>query len=248
MNFGIVREIMMKDLQDIRRNGYVFFSLIFLPMIITALGILETVSLASTGSLSVSGSSGSTIDVSGTFTALFVIIPAVLSTLIGSTSVIMEKTNHTLEPLLSTPITDTEIFAGKSMAPSLPVLGFSMLAFGLFMGISDAITYNELGYLLFPTTTTYVEMFYLIPVVAFLGTFASLFISSKMKDVRAAQQVSAIVILPILLLIYIPLFAAGSDLMLMLIMGTIMLALVIVLFFVVSKTFKRETILISWSK
>lgn len=245
MNFQLVREMMRKDLQDVRKNGYVFYSLLFLPILLVFVGVLDTVPLALSGATS---SSAAGPDLLNIFSSIMVLIPAIITSLIGSTSVILEKNNHSLEPLLATPITDSELFAGKALAPlSLGVL-ISWFAFALYIIITDALTFGTLGYLLFPTTLTLIQMFFLTPVIGVLGTFATLLVSSKMKDVRAAQQVSSLVVLPLLLLIFIPLIASGPDLLINVIFGVVLMVVSIVLFSLSVKVFRRETILISWGK
>ncbi len=241
MNFNLVREMMRKDLQEVRKNGYVFFSLLLLPIMLVVISVIDSFAVA----LSTGGSSSPLLS---TFSTIMVFIPAIVTSLIGSTSVILEKNNHSLEPLLATPITDSELFAGKALAPlSIGVL-LSWIAFTLYIAIMDALTYGRLGYLLFPTDLTLVQMFFLAPVTGMLGTFLTLLVSSKMKDVRAAQQVSALVVLPLLLLVFLPIIASGSDLIINLGAGVGFLAAAIVIFFISVKAFRRESILISWGK
>ncbi len=241
MNFNLVREMMRKDLQEVRKNGYVFFSLLLLPIMLVVISVIDSFAVA----LSTGGSSSPLLS---TFSTIMVFIPAIVTSLIGSTSVILEKNNHSLEPLLATPITDSELFAGKALAPlSIGVL-LSWIAFTLYIAIMDALTYGRLGYLLFPTDLTLVQMFFLAPVTGMLGTFLTLLVSSKMKDVRAAQQVSALVVLPLLLLVFLPIIASGSDLIINLGAGVGFLAAAIVIFFISIKAFRRESILISWGK
>lgn len=242
MNFRLVRELMRKDLQDLMKNRYVFYSIFFLPLIISVISILGTVSTAS----SIGPNSTAGVDVLSIFSTIFILIPAIITTLIGSTSIILEKNNHNLEPLLATPITESEFLAGKSLAPFLPGVLITWLAYAIYIVVTDALTFRSIGYLLFPTPQIYIGMFFLTPVVGMLGTFASLIVSSKMKDVRAAQQVSSLVVLPILMLVYLPLFSAGSDLMIMIILGVVLLAAAIVLFVLSIKTFRRDSILIFW--
>lgn len=233
--------MMRKDLQDVRKNGYVFYSLLFLPIVLVLVSVLDTYSIAL-------GGSGAPPSLISTFSSIMVLIPAIITSLIGSTSVILEKNNHSLEPLLATPITDTELFAGKALAPlSLGVL-LAWLSFTLYSVIIDALTVGKLGYFLFPTELTLIQMFFLTPVIGMLGTFATLLVSSKMKDVRAAQQVSSLVVLPLLLLIFLPIVASGSDLLINVIFGVVILAIATGLFFTCIKAFRRETILISWNK
>ncbi len=241
MNISLVREMMRKDFQEVRRNGYVFYSLLLLPIMLVAVSVIDSLAIA----LSTSGQSRALLS---TFSTIMVFIPAIITSLIGSTSVILEKNNHSLEPLLATPITDSELFAGKALAPLSIGILLSWVAFTLYIVVMDALTYGHLGYFLFPTELTMVQMFFLAPVTGMLGTFLTLLVSSKMKDVRAAQQVSALVVLPLLLLVFLPLVVSGSDLLINLLAGVGFLVAALVIFFVSVKAFRRETILISWGK
>lgn len=244
MNLKLVRELMRKDIQDILKNRYVFFSIFLVPLLLAAIGILGTVSIVSTLG---SGNNSSAATLASVFSSMFVLIPAILTTLVGSTSVIVEKNNHSLEPLLATPITESEFLAGKAFAPFVIGVLITWVAYTAFITITDLLTYNIIGHLLFPTDIMYVAIFFLTPVIAMLGTFAALFVSSKMKDIRAAQQVSSLVVLPILALVYLPLYAASSDLLITLILGAVLLLADIALFIVSVKAFKRESILILWT-
>ena len=241
MNFSLVREMMRKDLQEVRKNGYVFYSLLLLPIMLVVISVIDSFAIAFS-------SSGKASMLLPTFSTILVFIPAIITSLVGSTSVILEKNNHSLEPLLATPITDSELFAGKALAPLSIGILLSWVAFTLYMAIMDVLTYGHLGYFLFPTELTLVQMFFLAPVTGMLGTFLTLLVSSKMKDVRAAQQVSALVVLPLLLLIFLPIIASGSDLLINLLAGVGFLIAALAIFFVSVKAFRRETILISWGK
>jgi membrane protein YdbS with pleckstrin-like domain len=87
----------------------------------------------------------------------------------------------------------------------------------------------------------------LIPLVGLLGTFISLLVSTKIKDVRAAQQVSTFAVLPILAFAA---FISGIYAVdpLYQIMAIIILAVAVVFMARVTiRRFSRESILISWS-
>lgn len=244
MNYKLVRELMRKDLQDIMKNKYVFYSILFLPLILAAIGILGTVSTINSFGARPGDAAMSAASV---FSTMFVLIPAIITTLVGSTSVIVEKNNHSLEPLLATPITESEFLAGKALAPFISGVLITWIAYTTYIVVTDLLTYKTIGYLLYPVDLTYVSMFFLTPVIAMLGTFAALFVSSKMKDIRAAQQVATLVVLPVLALVYVPLFAASSDFMISILLGFVLLVGAIVLFVVSVRVFKRESILIQWT-
>lgn len=245
MNFRLVRELMIKDLQDIRQNRYVIYSLVFLPVILAVVGTLGTVSTIN--ALGPTGTAPSGIDPTLIFASMFVLIPAIITTLVGSTSVTLEKNNRSLEPLLATPISDTEFFAGKALAPLIPGVLITYLSYAIFISAVDILTYNTVGHFLYPTFLTLIQMFFLVPIVGLLGTFASLLVSSRSKDIRSAQQVSSLVVLPVLILVYLPLFAAGKDLVINVALGFALLAAAIGLFVLSVKAFRRETVLTTWN-
>lgn len=242
MNWNLVRELMRKDLQEIRHNGYVLYSMLFLPVIMCVIGIVGTVATVLAGGPAGTGA----VNVSLIFSSIFILVPAIMTTLVGSTSVVIEKNNRSLEPLLATPITDSEFFAGKALAPLIPGVLVALLADVVYIVATDALTYGTLGYLMFPTFLTYIQLFFLIPVVGVLGTFAALIVSSKVKDIRSAQNISSLVVLPVLLLVYVPLFAAGQDIIINLIVGLVLTLVSVVLYTISVRTFKRENILVAW--
>jgi len=54
------------------------------------------------------------------FLIFLLMIPAMVPSLIAPASVLMEKENNTLEPLLGTPVKTRELLFGKSQSPDAP--------------------------------------------------------------------------------------------------------------------------------
>ena len=82
----------------------------FLPVLLVSITIIEI-------DAAVTSTSVSTTEILlliSTLSEVIILIPAIVSVLIGSTSVVIEKNNKSLEPLLATPITDTELLMGKA--------------------------------------------------------------------------------------------------------------------------------------
>lgn len=241
LNFALVKEMMKKDLQEIKGTGYVFYSILFLPVLLVAVAVIDSLHIT------MSEGSASTL-ILGIFSSLMLLIPAIIISLTRSSSIVLEKNNHSLEPLLGTSVTDSEFFAGKAMAPMALGITLGWLSFTAYIVIIDAFTFHHYGYLLFPTSLTIIQMFLLISAIGLLATFTTLLISSKIKDVRTAQQVSAIVALPVLLLIFVPIVAAGADLIINIIIGILIIIVSYALYLLCLKTFKRGNILINWGK
>src|SRR5262245_54123271 len=54
------------------------------------------------------------------FSTMFLLMPMILPSIIASYSIVGEKTNRTLEPLLATPVQTWELLAGKILASLIP--------------------------------------------------------------------------------------------------------------------------------
>src|SRR6185369_9700993 len=54
------------------------------------------------------------------FSSMFLLMPMILPSIIAAYSIVGEKTNHTLEPLLATPVKTWELLAGKMLASLIP--------------------------------------------------------------------------------------------------------------------------------
>ena len=175
-----------------------------------------------------------------------IIIPALISVMIGSTSVVIEKNNRSLEPLLATPITDSELLTGKALAPFVPalILGFAAYA-AIIVGV-DALTYPTFHVYILPTTGMLYQMFVMTPLVGLFGTFVALFISTKIKDVRAAQQVSMFAVLPLFFILLVGTILLTSTLPLLVVLTAILIVAVIGFARLTISQFKRESILVSW--
>jgi ABC-2 type transport system permease protein len=182
------------------------------------------------------------------FTFIFVVGAAILPTAIASYSLVGEKVERSLEPLLATPATDGEILLGKSIAAFLPPVTAIWAGAAVFMALSDQLTHSKLGYLYFPTATTLLIVLAVVPLAAILSVEYSVLVSARVSDVRAAQQLGAIAVLP-----FGGIYVAGEigaftldGAALGIIAGS--LAAVDVVLFVASRaTFRREEILTRWT-
>jgi len=178
----------------------------------------------------------------------FFIMAAAMPTTIASYSFVGEKSNKTLEPLLSTPLTDGELLFGKYIAVFLPVMSLILLAFAIMTVLIDFFTAPLLGYILIPDATWLVGVFVLTPIICIVGIAMNVYISSKVNDVRTAQQYSALIVLPIMLVFVIgPVTGLGSITVgFMSIIAMVFLGVLAILVWLNLKTFNREGILTSW--
>jgi len=181
------------------------------------------------------------------FSFLFVIGAALLPVGIASYSMVGEKVQKSLEPLLATPTTDEEILAGKSISAFLPAVGASYLGAVIFMVLADLFTYSTLKYLYYPNWDIAIILFLLAPLACVLAVGYNILISSRANDVRAAQQLGALIILP-LGIVYLLSELKVLDLTTtnLLIMAAVLLLVDGIIFYLVRATFQREEILTKW--
>jgi ABC-2 type transport system permease protein len=71
---------------------------------------------------------------------MFMVLPAFLPTIIASYTLVGEKVNKSLEPLLATPTTDLKLLGGKTLSIFLPTMLASWLSFVPFVVLVDLIT------------------------------------------------------------------------------------------------------------
>ncbi len=178
---------------------------------------------------------------------LFLIMPLFIPVLIGAQSVAGEKERRTIEALLATPLTSRQIVLGKSLAAVLPALVITWIAFVLFAVGVDLMAYPLLGRALLPDGRWLYAVLVLAPLFSFLGCTITVLVSSRVSDSRLAQQISALVVIPILGLVAVQfgglLFVAPSF---FLVLGLTVALADLLLFFVTVALFDRQRILSRW--
>jgi ABC-2 type transport system permease protein len=181
------------------------------------------------------------------FLFFFVIGAAMIPVAIASYSLVGEKVERSLEPLLATPTTDGEILLGKSIAAFLPALASVYVGAAVFMIWGDKLTYDTLGYVYFPNWGAAATLLLLAPLAAILSIELNVIISARASDVRTAQQLGSLMFLPfgaiyVLGEIGILSLTAGN----LLILSAVVAVMDVILFFVSTATFRREEILTKW--
>ena len=238
-----------KDLSVFRKNKYILYSLIALPIL---MGLLVPIILifslqAESSTLTQAQLAEAATTLVNLFTAYFVIIAAVLPTIIASYSFVGEKLKKSLEPLLATPTTDGELLFGKSLAAFIPCVGATYIGALIFVIIVDVWSNINLSVFLVPNVYWAIVMGVVTPLVCILSVEANVIISSRVNDIRAAQQLGAFVILPIILVMIFATTVQTFPLVtLALILSGGLAVADIAMFYLSKATFQREEILTKW--
>lgn len=258
-----VMTILKKEWAEVFKNRMVVFSVAFLPLLMTA------IPLAIIFSMRGDAAAAATADMPGQMTALcpadlnpgecfqvylvsqfmmmFMILPLAIPSTISAYSVIGEKVNRTLEPLLATPISTVELLAGKSLAALLPAVLATYAAFAIFALGAALMIPNRLLLSAILDVRWLIAIGVVGPLLALASVNFSVMVSSRVTDVRVAEQLTALLIVPVLAVFFGQMagaFVLNRDLILG---GAAFLLLVdAILIFLATQIFQRETILTRW--
>jgi ABC-2 type transport system permease protein len=233
-----------KDFAIFRKKKSVIYSVVLFPLFVS---ISLPLIVQFIGSQSGGIPAEALTTVLNAFSFFYITGAVTLPTAIASYSLVGEKVQKSIEPLLATPTTEAEILLGKSVAAFLPPIAAIYIGAVLFMALIDSLTYSTLGYFYFPNWNMGVIILLLAPLGSILSIEFDILISSRVNDVRAAQQLGGIVALPFLG-IYI--LAEASILSLetinLLIISASLVAIDVILFYISKAVFRREKILTKW--
>ena len=269
MRPGKVRLVFRKDWREISRNWQVLMPIMVVPLLFTVaipaavvlMPELVNAPTSSTGSVELmlknlpggirAQLAGMTEDQIMTYVMLlyffapfFLIIPLMASSVIASDSFAGEKERKTIEALLATPITDGELFMGKVLVSFVPSMLVTAASFAIYTATVDLLTYGMFGRPLLPNLSWALLILGLAPTVALASIGLTVMISARVKGFREAQQISAVLVVPILVMLFAQ--ASGTMVFGYLMVGALTLVFILVdvlLFRVGVRIFQRDKIL-----
>lgn len=121
--------------------------------------------------------------------------PISVSLVIALESFVGEKERHSIEPLLSSPLSDSQLYLGKLLAAMVPPLLASYLGICVYLvGI-----YLQVGWK--PDPVLLLQIVLLTTVQAIVMVSGAVVVSSQTTSVRAANLLASFIIIPMALLI-----------------------------------------------
>ena len=164
--------------------------------------------------------------------------PLSFSLVIALETFVGEKERRSIEPLLAMPITDLELYIGKTIsATALPLAG-SIMAICVYLGG----LYWSIGYT--APLALLIQIFALNIIAAVVMVSAAVVISSQTTSVRASNLLASFIIVPMALLIQgesVVMFWGNFDTLWIIALGLVVVAIMLIRMGV--RIFNRETIL-----
>lgn len=264
MNLNRIRTIIDKEWEEVFKNKMVIITVAIMPVVFTLLplGMIYGISAGTPAGdigtadvpLEMLRACG---DITGLecmqrylinqFLLLFMMMPLIIPSAIAAYSIVGEKTTRSLEPLLATPITTTELLTGKALAAAVPAIAITIACFAIFVLLLPVAgaTPGLVRYVLEPLWL--VAILVVGPLMAIASVNMAVIVSSRVNDPRVAEQVTAVLVVPVLGLMFGQI--AGLfilDMRLMMITVLAIAAVDVILIRTGARLFRRETILTRW--
>jgi len=141
--------------------------------------------------------------------AMFSIIPA---TLISANALVGEREQSTLEPLLCTPLTDSELLWGKTLSSILicgAILALSTLASSI--GIAAILLGAGKPLIIFPDLLGLLMLAVVAPIVLFAVVSLMIIISGRVRRVYEAYELSGAIIMIFMIPMMAPIVSMQSG-------------------------------------
>ena len=122
--------------------------------------------------------------------------PISISLVIALETFVGEKERRSLEPLLSTPLTNTELYIGKTLSAMIPPL---VASYGGMLVYLSGLVLGDLAWR--PPTMLVLQIMLLTTVQALVMVTGAVVVSSQTTSTRAANLLASFIIIPMALLI-----------------------------------------------
>jgi len=229
-----VRAIFRKELREYRRNRSLTVGMAIIPAIFCVQPLVNVFALGSSASGTLSHE----------HVLLYMLaIPALVPSFVAAYSVVGERQQGTLEPVLTTPIRREELLLGKALAALLPSVAVAYVVYGLFLACVELLALPAVASALIRPPDLLAQLFF-TPLLAGWSIWVAILISTRSNDVRVAQQLASLASLPtIALTTLIALNAIPPSLMTALVAAAALLLLNRLGWRLASATFDRERLI-----
>ncbi len=232
-----VKAIAVKEMRDYRRNRFVLGTMTVLPLLFIVLPMIQLFAANAR-------TDTSTLNLHIGLSLLYMlIIPAFLPATLSAYSVVGEREQGTLEPILITPIGREEFLIGKALAAFAPTLAIAYAVFGIFLAAAALFAHPAIVSAIYSGTHVLVQLLF-TPLLAGWGIWVGIAVSARSTDVRVAQQLSALGSLPLLaILALISLNVITVSTALALGLAAVLLAIDLLAWRAVAAVFDRERLI-----
>jgi ABC-2 type transport system permease protein len=237
-SFGRLGAVLRKELREYRRSPFIVGTMAVLPLVFLIEPLITIFRIGPSVAADVVDKA-----VGATFLVLL-IAPAMLPAVIAAYSVVGEREQGTLEPLLTTPLRREELLLGKALGVVAPAVGIAYVLFAVIqvcarLFASNAAVVSALG----QGPHILAEILF-APLLAGWSIWVGIGISTRASDVRVAQQLGTLSSIPPLAVVALVSFNVfAPSVTLAVVFALILLVADVILFRIVVALFDRERLI-----
>ncbi len=132
------------------------------------------------------------------FLTLFLLMPLIIPVSIAAYSIVGEKVQRSLEPLLATPVGTGELLLGKCLAAVIPAISVTWIAFAMFATGARIFAVSDVAFSRMLSPVWVLMVLLIAPLVAILGVLLAIIASSRFNDPRAVEQGIGVLVIPVI--------------------------------------------------
>jgi len=181
-----VRAIFRKELREYRHNGFIIWTMAIFPLIFLIQPLVVVFALPASASA----------ELSHEHLLLYMLgIPAIVPAAVAAYSVVGERQQGTLEPVLTTPVRRQEFLLGKALAALVPSVTVAYAVYAVFLACVGLFARPAVTSSLLRAPDLLAQLLF-TPLVAGWSVWVGIAISARARDFRVAQQLGILASLP----------------------------------------------------
>jgi ABC-2 type transport system permease protein len=204
--------VVRRELLDYRRKRSIVVSMLIFPVLFLVEPVVAIFVAPPSGSTS-------SLDKAVILPLLYMLLMAVVTpSTLAAYSIVGEREQGTLEPLLTTPLRQQEFVLGKAAAVMIPSVALAYAVYALFLICVELFAHRDVSAAVFHDGPTLLALFLFAPLVAGWAVVVGMGVSVRATEVRVAQQLGMLASFPVIGVIVLlisgviqPTFAAALE-------------------------------------
>jgi ABC-type Na+ efflux pump permease subunit len=204
--------VVRRELLDYRRKRSIVVSMLIFPVLFLVEPVVAIFVAPPSGS-------ASSLDKAVILPLLYMLLMAVVTpSTLAAYSIVGEREQGTLEPLLTTPLRQQEFVLGKAAAVMIPSVALAYAVYALFLICVALFAHRDVAAAVFHDGPTLLALFLFAPLVAGWAVVVGMGVSVRATEVRVAQQLGMLASFPVIGVIVLlisgviqPTFAAALE-------------------------------------
>jgi ABC-2 type transport system permease protein len=192
LDLARVVAVVRKELLDYRRKRSIVATMLIFPFLFLVEPVVTIFVAPPSGS-------PASLEKAVILPVLYMLLIAVVTpSTLAAYTVVGEREQGTLEPLLTTPIRQQEFVLGKAAAVMIPSVALAYGVYGLFLISVELFAHPDVASAVFHDGPTLLALFLFAPLIAGWAVVVGMGVSVRASEVRVAQQLGMLASFPVI--------------------------------------------------